>query len=655
MTVNSSEKKILFKISRDIWISLFLVIATSAVYWQVRNFEFIEYDDNDYITENSYVRSGLSLRGIKWAFTAAHSANWHPVTWLSHILDAEFYGLNAGGHHITSLFFHILNTLLLFQVLRQMTGALWQSGFAAAMFALHPLHAESVAWVSERKDVLSAFFWMLTLQSYLRYVRQPGIISYLPVFIFLFMGLMTKPMLVTLPFIMILLDYSVLDRFRNRKPVEKLNFLKKFSFLFEKIPLIALAVLSCIITFEVQRKWGAVRTSEVYPPDIRILNAFISYTVYMIKVICPYNLAGFYPHPGMNISTVNGIISGLLITGISVLSIMGSKKYPYITVGWFWYIITLIPVIGLIQVGSQSHADRYTYIPLIGLFIMIAWGIADFLKNRKYRKSIFFAISGIFISVLMSVAWIQVSYWKNNMIFFSHILDVTKNNYMAHSGLGLALVQQGNIHDAVIHCQKAIKIKPDYARAYINMGMALATKQGYLNEAVRCLEKALNISPDNVKAHNNLGVYLLQLGRDSDAVACFKKATEIQPDYSRAYYNLGNIFNNQGKTDEAVRYFQTALSISPDSVDARYNLATALMKLGNIPEAIEHLEKALVFKPDDADIHNQLGIALAMNGNIKEAVEHFKKALQIKPDDADILHNLEKAETEQRKSVGFDQ
>ncbi|MBL7207805.1 MAG: glycosyltransferase family 39 protein, partial [Desulfobacterales bacterium] len=421
MINNETQKSPFFTLRREGVVCLFLALTVLAVYWQVGNHEFVNYDDKDYITENQHVQAGLTLKSIAWAFTSTHAGNWHPLTWLSHMLDCQIYGLNPCGHHFTSVFFHILNSILLFLVFKRMTGAFWKSAFVAALFALHPLHVESVAWAAERKDVLSAFFWMLTMGSYIRYVERPGTNRYLLVLLFFALGLMAKPMLITLPFVLLLLDYWPLGRFHVRKPEaaqpseekpQKDTKSKKrksrkrlaknavqakkttgsdyqwslaLSLLWEKIPLFVLAAASSVVTFFVQQSGGAVRSLDALPLFVRISNALVSYISYIVKMILPHNMAILYPHPkDFSIWQVAGAC--LLLACISFIAIRSMKRYPYFAVGWLWYLGTLVPVIGLVQVGLQSMADRYTYIPLTGIFIIIAWGISDLAAKWCYKK-----------------------------------------------------------------------------------------------------------------------------------------------------------------------------------------------------------------------------------------------------------------------------
>ena len=610
MNIKHSNKKTFLNIDSPFLVSLFLVIAILTVYWQVQGHEFINYDDPSYVSKNPHVQTGLTLEGIAWSFTSMRAGNWHPLTWLSHMLDIQLYGMNPGRHHFTNVIFHIANTLLLFLVFRRMTESLWRSGFVAAMFALHPLHVESVAWVAERKDVLSTFFWMLTMLSYVWYVDHPGRNRYLLVLLLFILGLMAKPMLVTLPFVLLLMDYWPLKRLQFRQPRGNINTQQKLPVLdlvWEKTPLFALAVASSIVTFLVQQSGGAVGSLTGYPLNVRIANALISYVSYIVKLIWPYHLAVLYPHPRM--------ISGWIVAGacflllfISFLVIRALKRYPWVAVGWLWYVGTLVPVLGLVQIGSQAMADRYTYVPLIGISIIIAWGVPELVSRWTHRKVVLAAIAATSLSILMVAAWFQVGYWANSMTLFRRALEVTSNNYVAHNNLGIALFFQGKIDEATVHFHKALKINSSFVEAHTNLGIVMANK-GKMTEAISHFSEGLRLNPDSYEAHNNLGV----------------------------------IFVRQGKTSEAIRHYSEALRINPYYDEAHNNVGVALASQGKLDEAISHYSEALRINPRFAKVHNNLGIALIRKKKLEEAIAHFRKALRIKPDYANAHKNLERA------------
>ena len=620
----------------DLLISLFLVIAVLAVYWPVRNHDFINFDDDLYVTINPHVQAGLTLDSITWAFTSTHAANWHPLTWLSHMLDCRIYGMNPGQHHLTNVLFHILNTLLLFFVFIRMTQDLWQSGFVAALFALHPLHVESVAWLAERKDVLSTFFWMLTLWSYLRYVERSDFNRYLPVLCFFILGLMAKPMLVTLPFVLLLLDYWPLKRFRlgssdDGQECRPRSFY--FGMVWEKLPLFLLSAGSSVITYMVQKSSGAVSTLAVIPVHVRIGNAIVSYVSYIGKMIWPHNLTVLYPYP-KSIINWQVVGAGLLLAAITVVVFRMVKTKPYFAVGWFWFLGTLVPVIGLVQVGLQAMADRYTYVPLIGLFIMVAWGVPDILGNRRYKKKILAVSSAFVLSAFMICTWFQVGKWRNSMTLFQNAADVTENNYVAYEKLGEALAAQGKMDSAIQHYSEALRIRPDFESTYLSMGIALR-EQGNYDAAIRHFREALRINPNNAIAHNNLGVVLARKGNAIEAGSQFFEAIRINSDYAGAYYNLGKIFANQGKIEDAILYYRKTLHIDPNMTQALYNLSWILAthidaEYRNGKDALElaqNLCKITQYKQPLA--LDSLAAAYAEVGNFDDAVSTSKKAFKL--------------------------
>ncbi len=678
VTRDNAHKGIFYNIRAELLICLLLVMVTFAVYWQVRNFRFVNYDDTQYVTENQYVRAGLNLDNIIWAFSSNHAANWHPLTWLSHMLDMQLYGLNSGAHHQTNLIFHIANALLLFFVLRKMTGSLWQSGFVAALFALHPLHVESVAWVAERKDVLSTFFWMLTMFSYARYAAHPGINRYLPVVGFFMLGLMAKPMLITLPFVLLLLDYWPLRRMQFNPPADDRHSLQQRSpgllLFWEKIPLFILALASSVVTFLAQKSGGALGSVEIYPLTTRVANAIVAYVKYIGKMIWPANLAVFYPHSG-SLPAWQVIGAGVLLGFITFVAIRSFRQHPWFVVGWLWFLGTLVPVIGLVQVGLQAMADRYTYIPLIGLFIIVAWGVPQLMVRWRHKDKLLASTTVVLFIILSITSWMQVGYWKNSDALFKHALDVTENNYLAHNAFGNALKKQGKSNeamrhylsaleirpdyaaphysightlatqgrhqDAINHFQKALQIKPDYATAHDNLGYVFMS-QGKIEQAILHYLEALRIKPDDAAVHNRLGLAIVSQGRVNNAIIHFSKAVKINPLFAEAHYNLGLALMGQGRQNEAIKHYSAAILIKPDFESAHYELATVLLENGNFSEASKHYYEVLRIKPDHADAHNNLGVAMIRQGMFREALVHFKAALWIKPDDEDVQKNLKK-------------
>jgi len=596
-------------------ISLILILGTLAVFWQVRNHEFINLDDNEYVTNNPQVKSGLALRGVIWAFTTGHASNWHPLTWLSHMLDCTLYGLNPGGHHVTNLLFHIANSLLLFLVLKRMTGAIWESGFVAGLFALHPLHVGSVAWVAERKDVLSTFFWVLAMWAYVSYSKRPGLKRYLLVLLFFVLGLLSKPMLVTLPFVLLLLDYWPLGRLRfgqgggDRHPSSDKSLEGRdqrsslLHLILEKVPFLALSAGSSLLTFIVQHRGGTVGPLEAIPLDSRIENAVISYIQYIWKMVWPHRLAIFYPYPErLPIWQVAG--AGLLLVCLSVLVLRVVRGRPYLVVGWLWYLGTLVPVIGLVQVGMQAMADRYTYVPLVGLFMMIAWGVPDLLRGWRHRRIVFALSAGILFLVLAIVTWVEVQRWQNSVTLFSHTLEVTSKNSLIHYNLGVVFLRQGRNQEAIAHLNESLGIDPSRADAHNNLGVALA-RQGRFQEAMAHYAEALRIKPDYADAHNNLGVVLARQGKFQEAMVHYIEVLRIKPDQAEAYGNIGNCLAEQGRFGEAIAHYKKALRINPNLSEVHYSLGLAYWMAGDRDSALEEYNILKTLQPHLANSLSQ--------------------------------------------------
>jgi len=620
-----------------LFIYLLLILTILVAYWQVKDFEFVGYDDGLYVTENSHVQAGLTCESIKWAFTTFHAGNWHPVTWLSHMLDIELYGLNPMGHHWTNLQIHIINTLLLFFILQYMTGALWQSAFVAALFALHPLHVESVAWVAERKDVLSTFFGMLTILAYIKYVKKRNFLRYSLIFIFLSLGLMAKPMLVTMPFVLVLLDFWPLERLKyyslHQSP-------KLLSLIYEKIPLFIPVAISSVLTILAQKEVGALYTFEVLPITTRIANALISYNNYIIKTIWPQNLAVYYPHPFGSLPLWSVFGAALLISGSLFLSVYTIKKYPYIIVGLLWFLGTLVPVIGLIQVGSQAMADRYTYIPLIGLFLIIAWGGSDLLKKWTHKHIVYAAVLSIAVFSALTVrSFQQTSHWKNGITLFKNAVNVIGNHPDLHYSIGIHFAVAGRYEKAIYHYKEALKIKPNHVEALFELGTVLYD-YGKTDGAIFYLQKAIDKNPDHTNAHNNLANILYIQGKHEEAILHYKKILRINPEYANAHSNLANIFYFQGKIDEAAFHFKKALDINPKHDGAHYNFGVLLVNQHQHKEALVHFAEIIKNNPDNKQAYNQIGIILLEQGKIETAKKFFAKAVQIDPGYKDAINNL---------------
>jgi tetratricopeptide (TPR) repeat protein len=632
-------------------ICIALTLISFAVYSQVLNCDFVDYDDGDHVTQNPQVIAGITWKGVLYAFTEADlTANWHPLTWLSHMLDCQLFGLNPLGHHLTSLLLHIANTLLLFWILKRMTSAVWPSAFVAAVFSLHPLHVESVAWVSERKDVLSGFFWMLTIAAYIRYVRCPCFKRYLLVLFGFSMGLMAKSMVVTLPFVLLLLDYWPLDRLQMRHQNDKkiLCPLAIGRLIIEKIPLFILAAISSIVTFLVQQNAGAMIRGENYSLSTRISNAFVSYVGYIIKMVYPSRLAVLYPHPADNLPEWQPIISFLIIVVVSVGIIYTARRRQYLAVGWFWYLGTLVPVIGFIQVGSQAMADRYTYLPSIGIFIIAAWGAAELATKWRFKSLALGAAAGIALTSLSICTLIQLRYWRNTTTLYEHTLEVTKNNYVIHNNYGCFLDENGQLDKAIQNYNEALRIKPDYVAALINLGVALK-KKGEIAEATEKWEKVLELNPHNPSAHSNLGLAMAQQGKYDEAIKHFNDALKAKPDSLGVHYILGIIYDKIGNYDMAIQNYNDAIRLEPDDVNARFNLALTYTKLGRYDLAVQNYDDILRINPNHVGALNNLGLLLKEQGKISEAIRKWERMLQIEPDNPRVHFNIGLVMAEQGK------
>jgi tetratricopeptide (TPR) repeat protein len=559
------------------------------------------WDDPEYVLDNVHVAQGLTWQGARWALTSTDAANWHPVTWLSHLLDVQLYGMNAGPQHVTNLLLHIFNTLLLFGLLYRMTEALGRSTFVAGLFAVHPLHVESVAWISERKDVLSTLFWLLTMWAYVAYVRRPGRRRYLLMLLLFALGLMAKPMLVTLPFVLLLLDFWPLQRGLELPRLVK-----------EKLPLFALAAVSSVVTFLVQRQGGAVKGFERVPLSLRLTHAPVAYLAYIGKMLWPVRLAALYPI-GTATPIWLGSLGALLLIGVTIFAIRAGRRHGYFPVGWLWYVGTLIPVIGLVQVGDQSLADRYTYVPLIGLFLIVAWGAPELVARWRYGKSALPFVAACVLLACAALARVQVRYWSDSTALWQHAIEVTEGNYTAHNNLGAVLVKQGRADEAIPHFAEALRIRPNFAPAQNNMGMALMW-QGKLDEAARYFGEALRNQPDYVDAQNNLGMALTWQGKLDEAVRHFDEALRLNPDFAEAHDKLGNALAGQGRVDEAIAEYTEALRLKPGLAEAHNDLGVALGRQGKLDEATRHFVEALRIRPDYVDASNNLKLALASQG-----------------------------------------
>jgi protein O-mannosyl-transferase len=661
---------------RVLGICVFLALGTLLVYWQITGHEFVSYDDTDYVTTNPHVQAGLSAGGWAWVWHSDVARNWHPLTMLSHMLDCQLYGLHAGWHHLNNLLLHIANSIILFLLLRKLTGALWRSGFVAALFALHPLHVESVAWVAERKDVLSTFFFLLTLGTYARYavsrvtrhasrLTSPAFTYYLLSLLLFALGLMSKPMLVTLPFVLLLLDYWPLNRMRNdecrmqssrsrithhasslnrQSPIARCQ--SRIGLLFEKLPFLILSAASCVITFRVQHAGGAVLDTANSPVAGRLANALMSYVRYLGKMLWPEGLAALYlrkvPWPWWEVA-----LASLIIVVISTAAIRLVRSHPYVAVGWFWYLGTLVPVIGLVQVGMQTMADRYTYIPLIGVFIVVAWGGWELTSQLRVPRWGPGTAMGLALVACAVVTRLQVRSWKDSFTLYTRMVTAVEGNYMAHYNLGNLYSRADNLPEAVKQYEEALKVEPNYAEAHNNLGGVLLRLRRF-DEAIAHHAAAARIRPEYLY-YVNLGNALVDAGRPAEAVSSYQEALRLNPSSSQAHYNLALALQAQGKAEEAMAHFRAALQLQPDLESAEHQLANRLADAGRLEEAIAHYQAALRLDPNHAESYNGLGICYAIDGKLSEAERQFREAVRLKPDHAGAQSNLGNALGAQNK------
>ena len=616
------------RIPKEVWLSLLLVFAVLVIFWQVLGFEFVNYDDDRYVTRNPMVQQGLTLTSVKWAFSSTHAEFWHPVTWLSHMLDIQIFGLNPGGHHFSNLLLHIINTLLLFWILTHTTGYLWRSCIVAALFALHPLHVESVAWVAERKDVLSTFFWMLTTLMYVRYAKNPGIRRYLTVIFFFILGLMTKPMLVTLPFVFLLLDFWPLNRLRSASPARTDQQFRRqpgSRLIIEKIPLFFITTVFSLTTFMVQtadRHTG----SFGHPIGERLTTALVSYVGYLIKTCWPFQLSVFYPYPdSYAFWQVTGAV--IFIAGISFGVLKAARQCPFLPVGWFWYTGTFLPVIGIVQVGAHATADRYTYIPLIGIFIMVTWGFYEVLTGWRHRGKITYVLAPLLIGFFMAVAFIQTGYWRNSTLLFENALKTTRNNYMAYNNLGNIYFRKGLIDEAMNYYISAIQIEPAFAIAHSNLGATLVRK-GKIQQAIDQFNRALSIDPGRDDARRNLKKTVAAIDAIKEEIAAREKTAEIETENYELKYEIGTFYHSLGQTKKAIQLYERSLSIYPQFMPAMERLAEIQNERGNYQQAVLSYKKILKLHPQHSDITYKIATIHADQNNIQESVFWFKKALK---------------------------
>ncbi len=615
-----------------------LAVMVLGVFGQTLRNGFVNYDDVLYVTTNPHVTTGITWAGIKWAFTSCRPAGlWLPLTWLSLMLDSQLYGLNPGGFHFTNVLFHTATTVLLFLFLNQMTGKMWRSAFVAAIFAVHPLRVESVAWVAERKDVLSGFFFMLTLLMYARYTR--GVVDgqtrlwnwpYGLMVFFSVLGLMAKPMLVTLPFVLLLLDYWPLQRltFQSSQIVFR-------RLLFEKLPLFVLATAASVLAFFSQKNGHAMFP---LPFGLRLENALMSHGRYLMKMFWPDHLTVLYPYP-IQIPWWEVMAGGGLLLGGTVAVILLARRFPWLLFGWFWHLGMLLPVIGIVQVGRQAMADRFTYLPQIGLYVALAWGINALATSWRIPRFALGAAAAIIIAILMACSINQISYWRNSESLWTHTLACTPPNPIAHFELGLALDVAGRRSDAIEHYRQALKIDPEYPSAWTCLGHALF-EEGLFDESVDCMNRAIQIQPGDFQNYSTLGAALAKEGKAVEAIDAYRKALELQPDNPEVCFHLAELLASQKQFTEAIQFYEATLRLQPDYAEAQSGLADALAAQGQFEEAIGHYQAAIQIKPDYFMAHYNFGVLLAAHARLDEAAEQFHTVIQLNPDYTNAYGNL---------------
>jgi len=637
-------------------IAIGLLVITAGVYWRALGNDFVNFDDFHYVTRNAMVEHGLTAQSFVWSFNVGHASNWHPLTWMSHMLDVSLFGMKPMGHHAVSLLLHLASTVLVFLILGRITKSQWKSAFVAALFAVHPLHVESVAWIAERKDVLSTFFWLLTMGAYILYTERPSLRRYLAVVALFALGLMSKPMLVTLPLILLLMDYWPLGRLRlpEGKSKKKAPW-QGWRLVREKIPLLALSGCSSVLTFIAQRRGEAVSPLGLVDPGVRISNALVACATYIVKMFWPSKLAVFYPHPMQSLPSWEIAGAALLLICISALVCLARRRAPYLVFGWLWYLVTLIPVIGLVQVGAQAMADRYTYVPLIGLFVMPAWGVPGLLRmgewenggegerekgrsqspinhqpstinhvpaNTEHRTPNTYArclavISVAVILALSAGSWIQVGYWKDSITLFDRALSVTENNYTAYSNLGSAYAELKDYKKAEYYYVEALSLRTDQAYTHYDYANTLYML-GKVDQAIAEYQEALRLEPEFDEARRNLET---AVGKQENArrAAEFLKSSGGKGNKAIAHMNLAVKLDGEGKADEAMREYKEAIRISPNFAEAHSNFGVLLRDRGDLDGAIREYRIAIVLKPGLAQAHNNLAIALYFKGSFAEA------------------------------------
>jgi len=615
-----------------------LALVTFAVYWRVQDNEFINYDDNVYITENASVLGGLTWPNVKWAFTTGQAGYLHPLTWLTHQLDCQLYGNWAGGHHLTNVAIHVANALLLLLFLWRTTRLVWASAFVALVFALHPLHVESVAWAAERKDVLCGLFFFLTLHAYVSYAKERSPRYYLFALLFFVAGLLSKPMAVTLPFVLFLIDIWPLGRLEfgasKRNGTRSSTVLRLIG---EKVPFLLLAIAWSIITLILQKQGGGLARIETIGVGTRIATAVVSYAVYVWKTFWPQNLAVFYPysyHPWLEM-----LAAVALLILISIICIKRRSSSPFLLVGWLWFLGMLIPVSGVFQAGPQARADRYTYLPQTGLIFALTWAVCDLSKSWPRRRALLTGTATIALSLLAWRGWDRTAVWHDSESVWRNTLAATTDNYTAHVQLCDALLRKGKIDEAIAQAEMALRIQPNGAEGHSNLAIALS-KEGDMEKALLHLRRALEIKPNQPKLHYNIATILKEEGRLDEAILLYEQEVQIQPQFAEAHSNLGTALLSKGRLDEALLHFEKALAANPRLAKVHYNAAIVLVQKGQSREAVDHLQKALQLEPSNAAARIQLGVAWSQVGRMDLAINAWEKTLESEPDNLNAAYDL---------------
>ncbi len=628
-----------------------LVLATVAAFWPVTRGDFINYDDPDYVTANPRVLQGLHWQGVAWAFRTTHANNWHPLTWLSHMLDCQLFGKDPTGPHAVNLLLHLANTILVFLLLSRATGAHWPSVWVAGIFALHPLHVESVAWVAERKDLLSSFFGLMALVAYVKYTTTDGapltrsqdpagnttVIArmrnpdYIAALVLFACALLSKPMLVTLPCLMLLLDYWPLGRFGHGSPRETPARL----LLAEKLPFLLLSGVSCVVTAWVQRH--AMPGLVSLTLSQRVGNALVAYSRYLAKAFWPVDLGLPYPHPGQWPTAVV-ILAALVVGAVCAGAWLGRKRWPFAFTGWFWFVGMLVPVIGLVQVGNQSMADRYAYLPLIGLSVLVAWAAGEGLMRTRLQMQLAGALAITSLALLAGRTWHQAGYWRSSDSLFRHTLAVTSNNYVALENLGVSLFERGLLDQAIDCYRRSLQIRPDFAEALNSLGAALSAQGS--DQDIDYFRRALEINPANADALFNLGNALARKNQHEEAIRCYESALQLNPERYEAGNNMANVLLQLGRAEEAIHYYRLALQWAPRDPKLHRNLGGIFLKEGKAAEAAEEFRAALAQQSQDAATHYSLGLALALQKRWDGAVHEYLEALRLAPANPEAEYNL---------------